>query len=98
MPFIVPTSPQLPFKANEGINIPSLPITDSHSIPGTSYPDSEEEAFKYDLDIELTPQRDLDLDIASTLFQQPRLPQPLIEASKDDVGDPYDKIKTRSQY
>ena len=29
MPFTVATSPQLPFKSDEGINIPSLPIAGS---------------------------------------------------------------------
>ena len=98
MPFTVPASPQLPFEADEAINIPSLPIADSVSIPDISDSDSEEEASQHDPDIELTPKRDLDPYPASTSFQQPKWAQQLIEAAGDDAGDPYDKRKMRSQY
>ena len=54
MPFSVPTSSQLPFEANEGINIPSLPIAVSVLNPNIFYSDSEEESSQFDLDIELT--------------------------------------------
>ena len=69
MPYTVPASPQLSFEFDEGINIPSLPIVVPVSNPDISNLDSEEESSQYDLDIELTPQRDLDLDPASTSFQ-----------------------------
>ena len=39
MPFMVPVSPQLPFEADKGINIPSLPIAVSVSNPNISYSD-----------------------------------------------------------
>ena len=98
MPYTVPTSPQLSFEADEGIKIPSLPIADSVSIPDISYSDSKEEPSQHDPEIELTPQRDLDPDPASTSFQQPKWAKQLIEAVVDGVGDPYDKRRTRSQY
>ena len=60
--------------------------------------DSEEESSQHDPDIELTPQRDLDLDMASTSFQQPKWDKYLIEAAGDGAGDPYEKRRTRSQY
>ena len=44
MPYIVPTSPQLSFEADEGIKIPSLPIADLVSIPEISDSYSEEES------------------------------------------------------
>ena len=69
MPFSVPTSSQLPFEADEGINIPSLPIAVSVSNPYISYSYSEEESSQYDPDIELTTQRDLDPDPVSTSYQ-----------------------------
>ena len=68
MPYTVPTSPQLSFEADEGINIPSLPIAVPISNPEISNSDSEEESSQYDPDIELSTQRDLDLDQASTSF------------------------------
>ena len=60
MPFLVPASSQLPFEADEGINIPPLPIAVSVSNPDISYSDSEEESSQHDPDIEVTPQRVLD--------------------------------------
>ena len=68
MPFSVPASSQLPFKADEGINIPSLPIADSVSIPNILDSDLEEESSQFDPNIELTTQRDLDPDATSTSF------------------------------
>ena len=75
MPFIVLESPQLPFEVDEGINIPSLPIADLVSIPDISDSDSEEEASHHDPKIELTPQRDLDPNLASTSSPQPKWAQ-----------------------
>ena len=69
MPFSIPSSSQLPFEADEGINIPSLPIAVSVLNPDISYSNSEEESSQFDIDIELTNQRDLDLDPTSTSFQ-----------------------------
>ena len=45
MPLSVPTSSQLPFEADEGINIPSLPIVVSVLNPDISNSDSKEESF-----------------------------------------------------
>ena len=98
MPFSVPTSSHLPFEADEGINIPSLPIAVSISNPDHSDSDSEEDSSQYDPDIELTTQRDLDLDPASTSFQQPKWAKQIIKAAGDGAGGPYDKRRTRSQY
>ena len=70
MPYTVPAQPQLLFKADEGINIPSLLIADTVLLPDISGSDSEEEEHQHDPDIELTPQRDLDPDPTSTSFQQ----------------------------
>ena len=72
MPYTIPASPQLSFEADEGINIPSLPIAVSVLNANISDSDSEEESSQFDLDIELATQRDLDLDPASTSFQQPK--------------------------
>ena len=72
MPFLVPASSQLPFEADEGINIPSLPIVVLVLNPDISNSDSEEESSQFDLDIELTTQRDLDPNPASTSFLQPK--------------------------
>ena len=44
MPYIVLASPQLPFEADEGINIPSLPIVVPVSIPDISDSYSEVES------------------------------------------------------
>ena len=69
MPCTVPASPQLSFEFDEGIKIPSLPISYLVSILDISDSDSEEEASQYDPDIELTPQRDLYPYPVSTSFQ-----------------------------
>ena len=68
MPYIVPTSPQLSFEFDEGINIPSLPIAVSVLNTNICYSDSEEESSQFDPDIELTNQRDIDPCLASTSF------------------------------
>ena len=62
IPFSVPTSSQLPFKDDEGIKIPSLPIAVSVLNPDISDSDSEEESSYFDPDIDIKTQRDLDPD------------------------------------
>ena len=68
MPYTVPTSPKLSFEADEGVNIPSLPITVSILNLDISNSDSEEESSQCDPDIELTTQRYLDPYPISTSF------------------------------
>ena len=68
MPFLGPRNAQLPFEADEGINIPSLPIAVLVLNPDISDSDSEDESSQFDPDIELTTQRDLDPNPASTSF------------------------------
>ena len=41
MPYSVPVQPQLPFKADEGIKTPLLPIVDTYLLSNISYLDSE---------------------------------------------------------
>ena len=78
MSLSVPSSPQLPFEADEDINIPSLPIVVSVLNTDISYSDSEEESSQFDPDIELTNQRDLDPNSTSTSFQHPKWSKNLI--------------------
>ena len=96
IPFSVLASSQLPFEADEGINIPSLPIAVSVSNTDISDSNSKEESYQHDLDIVLIPRRDLYPNPASTSFQQPKWAKKLIEAAGDGVGDPYDERRTRS--
>ena len=79
MPFLVPASSQLQFEADEGINIPSLPIVVSVLNTDISYSDSKEESSQFDPDIELTNQRDLYPYPNSNSFQQPKWAKKLIE-------------------
>ena len=98
MPYSDPVQPRLLFEADKGIKTPLLPIADTNLLSNISYSDSEEEKDQHDFDIELTPQRYLDLDPTSTSFKQPKWAQRLIEAARNGAGDPDDKRRTRSQY
>ena len=57
-----------------------------------------EEQDLHDLDIEIEPQDDPDLDPTPILNQKPKWDEKLIEATRNDSGDPDDKRKKRSEY
>ena len=92
MPYSDVVQPHLPFKEDEGITTPLLPIGYTYLLSNVSDSDSKEEEDQHDFDIEFTPQRDLDLDPPSTSSQQ------LIKAVGDGVGNLNDKRRMRSQY
>ena len=68
MPYLDPIQPQLLFEADKGIKTLLLPIADTYLLSNISdsNSDSEEEEDQHDSDIEFTPQRDIDLNPAST--------------------------------
>ena len=68
IPFSVPATSQLPFEADEGINVLSLPIAVSVLNPDISNSYLEEELSQFDPNIELKTQRDLDPNPTSTSF------------------------------
>ena len=71
MPYSDPVQPQLLFEEDKGVKTPLLHIADTYLLSNTadSDLDSKEEEDQHDSNIELTPQRDLDLDPTSTSFQ-----------------------------
>ena len=93
-----PVQPQVLFEEDKGIKTPLLPIANTYLLSNISDSNLEEEEDQHDSTIELTPQRDIDLDPTSTSSQHPKWDQQLIEASRDGVGDIDDNIIIRSQY
>ena len=81
MPYSDPVQRQLPFEADKGIKTPLLPIAYTYLLSNISYSDSdsEEEEDQHDSDIDFIPQRDLNLDPASTSSHQPKWAQQLIK-------------------
>ena len=69
MPYSDLVQPQLLFKVDKGIITPLLPISATNLLSNISDSDSEEEEDQHASDIELTPQRDLDIDPTSTSLQ-----------------------------
>ena len=59
---------------------------------------SNEEEDQHDLDIEITPQEDIDLDPASIPTQQRKWAHKLIKAVGDVVGNLDDRRRKRSHY
>ena len=53
---------------------------------------------QHDLDIEIVPQDDLNLDPSPILNQKPKWAQKLIEAARNGAGNPDDRRRMRSQY
>ena len=72
MPYSDPIQTQLPFEEDKGIETPLLPFTDTNLLSSISYSYSNDEEDPHDLDIEFTPQEDLDLDPTSIPSQQPK--------------------------
>ena len=58
----------------------------------------DEEQYHHDLDIKIVPQDDLDPDPAPIPNQKPKWAKNLIKAAGNDIGDPNDRRKKRSQY
>ena len=58
----------------------------------------DEEQYQHDIDIEIIPQDDLDQDPTLISNQKPKLVENLIETTRNVVGDPDDRRRTRSQY
>ena len=95
MPYLDPVQSQLSFKGDEGIKYPLFPFVDKDLLFNVSYSDDEEE-YENDLDIEITPQEDLDLDPTFIPPQQPKWAQNIIKAIGDVAGKPDDRRGTRS--
>ena len=72
MPYLDPVQPHLLFKADKGIKNPLVPNADTDLLSNISNSDSEEEEYLHDSYIELIPQRDIDIYLASTSSQQPK--------------------------
>ena len=98
MPYSNPVQTQLPFEADKCIKTPLHKFANTYLLSNISDSYLEEEEYQHDFDIYFTPQRYLDLDLASTTSQQPKWAQQLIKVVGDGVGNPYDKIITRCWY
>ena len=72
MPYTYPVQKRLPFEADKGIKTPLIPFAYTYLLSNISNLDSDEEEYQHDLDIELTPQEDLDLDPISISSQHPK--------------------------
>ena len=85
-----------PSKAQEGITTLPLPFDDA-ILSHVSYLDKEEQD-QHDLDIDVVPHQDLDLDPSSIPNQRtkPKWAQNLIEVAGDGICNLEDKRRTRS--
>ena len=58
----------------------------------------DDEEYRHDIDIEFTPQENLDIYMTSIPSQQPKWAQKLSKAAREVVGNPDDRRRMRSQY
>ena len=63
-----------------------------------SYSGLDDEEDQQDIDIEFTPQEDLDIDPTSIPSQRPKWAHKLIKVDGDVVGNPDDRRRSSSQY
>ena len=96
MPYLDLAQKQLLFEADKGIKTPLLPFADTYLLSNISDSDLDEEEDQHDIDIELTPEEDLDLYPTSISSQQPKWAHKLIKAVGDVVGNLDDRRRTRS--
>ena len=92
LPYSAPVQSQQPFE-REGKNSLSSPFADNDMLSNISISEDEEQD-QHNLGIEIVPQDDL--DPTPILNQNPKWAEKLFEATWNDVGDRYDRIKMSS--
>ena len=96
LPYSAPTQSQHPFK-REGKNSILCPFADNDMLFKISV-SGDAEQYQHDLYIDIVPQDDLDPNPSRILNQKPKWAQNLIEATRNGVGNPYDRRRMRSWY
>ena len=96
LPYSTPAQSQQSFERG-GINSLSSPFVDSDMWSKIQVLEDEYQ-YLHDLDIDIVPQDDPYLDIAPIPNQNTKWYERLIEAIGNEVGDPNDRRRMRSQY